>query len=348
MAKLSGLFILDESTRDLVYGPAELVAIERHVRWVAPPHTCQSIQDDLNVLNEVEVIFSGWTPPSFDDAFMERAPRLKVIFYAGGPLAPAAAMRRGVLVTTAHNANSRPVAEYTLATILFSLKHGWRLAREVRSQRRCVDRNTVPGCYRSTVGLVGVGAVSRILLKLLKPFDLQVLAYDPFLDSSDAAALGVERVPLEELFSRSDIVSLHPSLNDASRGMIRGHHLESMRPGATLINTSRGGVICEAEMIAVAQHRPDLQFVLDVTDPEPPVPDSPLYTLGNVVVTPHIAGSAGGECRRLGQTMVAELHRYVEGQPLQWSEKPPSPQMRIRPVTLTRERVPARTAPLHG
>ncbi len=348
MAKLSGLFILDEATRDLVYGSAERAAIQRYVHCVAPPHTRQSIQNDLGVLRDVEAIFSGWTPPAFDDDFLDRAPRLKAIFYAGGQLNPVAALRRGVLVTTAHHANSRPVAEYTLATILLSLKHGWRLSREVRSLRRCVDRNTVPGCYRSTVGLVGVGVVSRILLNLLKPFDLHVLAYDPFLDAKDAAALGLERVPLAELFSRSDVVSLHPSLTRETRGMIRRDHLASMKPGATLINTSRGGVICEAELIEVARERPDLQFVLDVTDPEPPAPESPLYTLENVVVTPHLAGSAGGECRRLGQTMVAELHRYVLGQPLQWSAKPPPPQIRLRPVTLVREPAPVRTAPLHG
>ena len=93
----------------------------------------------------------------------------------------------------------------------------------------------------------------------------------------------------------------------------------SMRPGATFINTARGGVVRQAELIEVAKQRPDLQFVLDVTNPEPPEKESPLYDLPNVVLTPHIAGSAGGECRRMGQYLADELERFVAGERLQWA-----------------------------
>jgi phosphoglycerate dehydrogenase-like enzyme len=89
-----------------------------------------------------------------------------------------------------------------------------------------------------------------------------------------------------------------------------------MQPYSTFINTSRGAVICEAEMIQVLESRPDLTAVIDVTHPEPPPPDSPLYTLPNVILTPHIAGSVDAECRRQGQYMIAELKRYLSGEPL--------------------------------
>ena len=91
-----------------------------------------------------------------------------------------------------------------------------------------------------------------------------------------------------------------------------------MKPNATFINTARGAVVREAEMIETLRHRPDLQAVLDVCDPEPPAPDSPLLTLPNVVLTPHIAGSMGTECRRLGRCMVDEVRRYLAGEPLHW------------------------------
>jgi len=100
--------------------------------------------------------------------------------------------------------------------------------------------------------------------------------------------------------------------------MIRGSHFAAMKPGATFINTARGAVVREDEMIEVLRDRPDLYAILDVTDPEPPVPDSPLFTLPNVVLTPHIAGSLGPECRRMGRYMVEELQRYVAGRPLKW------------------------------
>ena len=92
-----------------------------------------------------------------------------------------------------------------------------------------------------------------------------------------------------------------------------------MKPYSTFINTSRGAVIRENEMIDVLRQRPDLWAVLDVTYPEPPPPDSALYTLPNVLLTPHIAGSVGEECRRQGRTMIEELQRHLAGEPLKWT-----------------------------
>jgi phosphoglycerate dehydrogenase-like enzyme len=96
-------------------------------------------------------------------------------------------------------------------------------------------------------------------------------------------------------------------------GMIRGAHLASMKEGATFINTARGALVHEAELVMVLRQRPDLQAVLDVTDPEPPPADLPLYSLANVMLTPHIAGALDGECRRLGRVMVEELGRCLRG-----------------------------------
>ncbi len=104
--------------------------------------------------------------------------------------------------------------------------------------------------------------------------------------------------------------------------MVTGAHLSSMKPGATFLNTARGAIVREEEMIDVARTRPDLQFILDVTHPEPPTPGSPLFTLPNVIVTPHIAGSMDNECRRMGRAMVDELRRYLAGEPLRWEVTP--------------------------
>jgi len=92
-----------------------------------------------------------------------------------------------------------------------------------------------------------------------------------------------------------------------------------MKPYSTFINSSRGAIVREAEMVNVLQERTDLTAVLDVTYPEPPLPDSPLYTLANVILTPHIAGSVGSECQRIGQYMLDELRRYLAGQPLKYA-----------------------------
>ena len=101
-------------------------------------------------------------------------------------------------------------------------------------------------------------------------------------------------------------------------GMIRGSHIAIMKTGASFINTSRGAIVREQEMADVLQMRPDLFAVIDVTWPEPPSVESPLFTLPNVFLTPHIAGSMDNECRRMGQTMVEELQRYLKNEPLRY------------------------------
>src|SRR5690606_39096429 len=91
-----------------------------------------------------------------------------------------------------------------------------------------------------------------------------------------------------------------------------------MKRGATFINTARGAVVNEEDLIAVFRERTDLQALLDVTYPEPPANDSPLYVLDNVLITPHIAGSIGPECRRMAAYMIEELKRFINNEPLKW------------------------------
>jgi phosphoglycerate dehydrogenase-like enzyme len=322
MRKPKGLYILAQDSFGLIYGPKEQADIGRLADIYAAPMTREAVMRHPQVLADAEVIFSGWEAPTLNKSFLEAAPNFNAFFYGAGTVEYCltdAVWERGISVTSAIEANSLPVAEYTLATILFSLKHGWQLARQTREQRCFVDRNGAPGCFGSTVGLVSLGRIARILLKLLEPLDLNVIVFDPFLGQEEAAALGVERVSLEELFHRSDVVSVHTPHTPETIGLLTGEHLASMKPGSTFINTSRGTIVRENELIEVASRRSDLQFVLDVTEPESPVSDSALYTLENVVLTPHIAGSAGGECRRMGRWMVQELERYIAGEPLRWA-----------------------------
>jgi len=325
MLHQNGLYILDTDALDLVYGPTERAEIAALMNIYAPPQTAASVLENTAVLRQADVILGGWGGPLMDERFLAHAPKLKAVFYGGGALSGVltpAVWERGIVVTSAIVANAIPVAEFTLATILLSLKHIWRLTRETRAQRTYVDRNTAPGCYGSTVGLISMGVIARTLLKLLAPYDLKVIVYDPFLTDAQTRELGVEKVSLADLFGRSDVVSLHTPYLSETEGMIGGEHLSLMKHGATFINTARGEVVREDELIETARRRPDLQFVLDVTDPEPPEADSPLYELQNVMLTPHMAGSVGNECRRMGRYMVEELKRFLAGQPLNWAVTP--------------------------
>jgi phosphoglycerate dehydrogenase-like enzyme len=164
--------------------------------------------------------------------------------------------------------------------------------------------------------LLSLGKIGRLVAQRLATLDVQVIAYDPMVTTEDALALNVQLCPLDEVFSRADVVSCHMPLTPQTRGTLRREHFATMKRGATFINTARGALLHEAELADVLRARPDLYAVLDVLEHEPPRPTCPLLHLQNVVLTPHIAGSLGPECRRLGRMMVGEVEHYLAGLPL--------------------------------
>jgi phosphoglycerate dehydrogenase-like enzyme len=320
--KKKALYVLSKRSYDLIYGEEERKDIEEAVDIIGPVHTPDEVRENPEILKDVELIFSGWGGPKVDEEFLAAAPNLKIVFYGAGSvkgIVSPAFWKRGVRITSAYAANGIPVAEYTLSQILFSLKRGWHFALSIKKEGKYPDsREGVLGSYNRTVGIISLGMIGRYVCRLLKPFDLKVIAYDPYADEAMAEELGVELCGLEELFKRSDVVSLHTPWLPETEGMITGAHFESMKKYGVFINTARGAVVREKEMIEVLKRRPDIQAILDVTWPEPPVPGSPLYTLPNVVLTPHIAGSLGKECNRMGRYMVEELRRYLNGEELKW------------------------------
>jgi phosphoglycerate dehydrogenase-like enzyme len=319
------LVVLNEDACARIYGEELLAEITRRVRLLAPPLSAEQLAEQPELLHEVEVIFSGWGAPLVDEAFVAAAPRLRAVFYGAGSIRsffqPAAAAR-GIQVTSAYAMNAVPVAEYTLGAILLSLKQVWHYARVQQSARRWPVRRPMAGAYGSTVGLVSLGMIGRLVRERLLPFDLRVIAYDPFLTAAQAKELDVERVSLGELFQRADVVSLHTPWLPETEGLITGELLAAMKPYGTFINTARGAVVRETELIEVMRARPDLTALLDVTYPEPPVAGSPLYELPNVVLTPHVAGSMDAECRRMGRLMIEEFDRWARGEPLRWGLTP--------------------------
>lgn len=320
--KPKSLFLLDPDSFELIYSPQVQTELSELLDIIAPLQTADTIAQNLAILNEVEVILSGWGMAVLDEAFLKAAPRLKAVFYGAGSIRyfmTEPAWERNLLVVSAYAANAIPVIEFTLSQILFALKHGWHYALQIKRDGFYPPREPVPGGYGSTVGLISLGMIGRGVARKLQQFDLKVVAYDPFATPQDALELKVELCSLEEVFQRSDVVSLHTPWLKETEGMITGEHFRKMKYKAYFINTARGAVVREAEMIQVLKERPDLFAILDVTYPEPPEPGSPLYTLPNVILTPHIAGAMSRECYRLGELILGEVKRYLAGQPLQWA-----------------------------
>ncbi|MFD9035115.1 hydroxyacid dehydrogenase [Streptomyces sp. NPDC059567] len=271
-------------------------------------------------LAEAEVLLTCWGAPPLTAAVLDRAPRLRAVVHAAGSVKhhiTDACWKRGLAVTSAAAANALPVAEYTLAAILFagkrilpsSLRYG-----AVRADDAWTAESAAWGNYRRTVGLIGASRIGRRVIDLLRPFDFEVLLYDPYMETAEARALGVELVDLDALCARSSIVSVHAPQLPATYRMIGAPQLASMPDGATLINTARGSLIDESALLPHLR-RGRLHAVLDVTDPELPPPDSPLWTLPNVLLTPHVAGSLGNELHRMADQALEEVARYGRGEP---------------------------------
>lgn len=317
---MRALYILGERGYERIYGPRERAEIAGQVELIADMQTPQSIAAAPELLAGVEIILSGWGAPRLDADFLAAAPKLKAVFYGAGSLrrvVTEAFWASGAQITSAAAVNALITGDFAYAQVLMALKGAWRHALRLRQQERWSKGPAAAGLSGSVVGLVSLGRVAQRVAGLLQRHDLRVIAWDPCVDPSRAEELGVTLVgTMDELFREADVVSLHTPLLDETRGLIGGEHLRAMKAGAVFVNTARGAIVRQDELVEVLRERPDLFALLDVTWPEPPPPGSPLFALPNLVLTPHIAGAQGAECYRLGRCMVDELRRFLRGEPL--------------------------------
>lgn len=226
-----------------------------------------------------------------DRAFLARAPKLRMVQTGAGydnvDLAECA--RRGILVCNAAGVNAAAVAEHTMAMLLCWYKNIVPLDRSLREGGEMPDY-TGSELAGKTVGVVGLGAIGRKVARYCAAFDMRVLGWS----RRPPELPGVEPVNLDTLYRESDVVTLHVPLNGDTRRMVGQEAFARMKPGALLINTSRGGVVDEAQLIAALREHTIGGACLDVFEEEPLPDDSPLRTLPNVLLTPHTAGLPDG------------------------------------------------------
>ena len=285
-----------------------------------PPLNSVTDAEERDDLKEVNYIFSTWGMPTFTEEQVVRLfPNLTDIFYAAGTVKYFAEpfMKRGVRVHSAFRANGIPVSEFTVAEIVLAAKGVFRRICKRREDYVSDDpKGLYPGCFRTKVGVIGAGAIGSHVIKLLRNYDFTVYAFDKFLSEEQISAMGAKKATLEEIFSECDVISNHLANVPATVGMLDERYFSLMKPGQVFINTGRGAQIDEGAMLRMLKNNPDCTAILDVTDPkEPPDADSPLYTMDNVILTPHIAGSIGHEVWRLAEYMYDEYRRVSNGEP---------------------------------
>ncbi|MGW2290166.1 hydroxyacid dehydrogenase [Streptomyces phaeochromogenes] len=317
----AALFAMTAENVPHIFPPDVLARLGNAVE-IDPTLTAENFTDPRvrEALADTEILITGWGCPHIDEAVLAAAPRLRAILHAAGSvkgLTSPAVWERGITVSSAAGANALPVAEYTLAMILLAGKDLFAQRDRLRDRRAFPYGEIMPGIgnFGRRVGVVGASRIGRRLIELLRPFDLRVTLADPYVDTTEAAALGVPLLPLDDLLATSDIVTVHAPQTPETHHLIGRRELALMRKGSVLVNTARGALLDHDALIEELRAN-RLSAILDVTDPEPLPADSPLFDLPNAFITPHLAGSQGNEVARLGLAVTEEAERLLSGREL--------------------------------
>ena len=299
-------------------GPIGEVAIE-----ILKPHGDIVVAEDSSeeallkiVENAVGLVLRGDGVGSAE--VIERATDLKVIGRSGvgfDNVDIQLANSRKIPVIITPGANSQAVAEAALTFMLAlckkmihwdrQLKHGnWRSRFEQSS-------GDLEG---ATLGIIGFGRIGRKLAELVRPFEMTVLAYDPFVTQDVASALGTDLVDVDELLKRSDFVCIHALLNEDTRGLISKTRLNLMKPGSFLINLARGAIIENLDVLYDALTGGPLAGIgLDVFDPEPPDINHPIFKLDNCLTSPHAICMSTRAMYRSFKMMAEDMAAVLQG-----------------------------------
>ena len=289
-------------------------------------HTLARVPDPLLIdpgasvsLADTEVLFTSWGAPRLDAAMLDRMPRLRAVLHAAGSVHGVVSddlWERGILVTSAADANAVPVAEFTFAAVIMAFKRAFTHVQQHTPEKGEWGRLFSEPHYGSlgrTVGVVGFSRIGRRVVSMLQQLDdIEVLVADPMVSPERVAAAGATLVPLDEMLPRVDVLSLHAPALASTYRMIGAAELGALRAGATLINTARGALVDHDALLAECRSG-RLDAILDVTDPEPLPADSEFHRLPNVAVTPHVAGSMGSEVRRLADSALDDLAHLGAG-----------------------------------
>ncbi len=256
------------------------------------------------------------TKTKIDKAFLSRHAHLKLVITATSGFDHIdidEAKLRGVQVAFCPEGNIHSAAELTLM-LAFSL------ARKTEKARAAIrkgnwDRDAFLGTelFQKTWGILGLGRIGRKVAQMATALGMEVVACDPFVEDSVFEKLNVERLGLKELYISSDILSLHVPLTSKTKGIVNLGTMEHMNPDLLLINTSRGGVIREADLIEALRRRMIAGCAMDVFQEEPLNSKSAFLDFDNVVATPHIGGNTHDAFERSCHLAVDRAELFVDG-----------------------------------
>ena len=327
------LIVCNKRVRDMSLMPSDLDRLSLIADWewlhleggaeFGPNEDSDAVRQLIEHIGDVDGIIVSHGSPMISAEVMDAAPKLRIIGEMEGDrfayrIDVESAWERGIRTVDTTQGSSYPVAEWALGLILISLRNAGANFRSIlagnASQPTHDDFGYLHGeLTGKRVGLIGCGHIGRRLVKYLRPFEVDIRVYDPYLASEMPDAIGVVKTSLENVLSKSDAIVCLAPITPATAGMIGQRELDMIPSGSVFVNVSRGAVVDSDALIARLK-RGDIVAGLDVFDPEPIPPDSEIIRLPNTFLSPHIAGMTLTSYERFFTLMVDEIERFFRGE----------------------------------
>lgn len=251
-------------------------------------------------------------------AIVNALPRLKVIGRYGvgfDTIDVAAASARGVYVCNCPDYCTEEVADHTLALLMAVTRQLFPLREHFGEGRWSITQaHSISRLRGRVLGIIGVGRIGSAMARRTAPLGLRLLGHDPYIVDERFAELGVEPTSLADLLKQADFVTLHTLLSQETRHLLNRDRLAQMKPGAVLINTSRGGVVDTDALVAALRSGHISAAALDVLEQEPPPADHPLRSMSNVILTPHVAFYSNASFPTLKREVSEDVVRVLRGE----------------------------------
>jgi D-3-phosphoglycerate dehydrogenase len=274
----------------------------------------------LTVVGEYDaLIVRGRTKVT--QAVFEAGKKLKVVGRSGvgvDNIDLKAAKACGVTVVNAPVATTVAVAELAFGMLLALVRELSRADASMKAGKWLKKEFEGTELNGKTLGVIGYGRIGAAVGKRAAAFDMQVIGYDPLLPADQIQSRGAEPVSLDELFAKSDLITMHIPLTDQTRGILNAEAFGKMKKGVLIVCAARGGVIDESALLAALESGQVAGAALDVFAPEPPAPDSPLVKHPKVIATPHIGAQTAEAQQRAAADISAEVLAALRGDTLRW------------------------------
>ena len=325
------LLACSKRVRDTYLPPIEIERLEKFAdwKWFASEgggiyYSNDNPEDSARLRAEIgayDALIISDGCPTINAAVLDAAPRLRLIGELEGDRFASridldAAWARNIRTVDVTNGSSYPVSEWALGLILVCLRNAGAFFRQIivgKTARDPAEVARIKGrLERKRVGLIGCGHMGRRLLKLLRPFENEIWVHDPYLPREMAEALGFLQTSLDNVLSQCDVVVCLVPLTPKTRGMLGAREFDLLRPGTVFVNVSRGPV-ADSDALVKRLQRGDVFAGLDVFDPEPIPPESPIIHLPNVFLSPHLGARTGDPHPHFFKLMVDELDRFFAG-----------------------------------